>query len=107
MYMKSNITVLDDNLLNSKDDTLERLWVLMRLNNVNTAVCVAYFPNDGVNKIQTVALIFELLKNTTDLQVLGYEVAITGNFNGPCLQKCESSSNNILHELPSCNGKRL
>jgi hypothetical protein len=30
--MKSNITVLDDNLLNSKEDTPERLWVLMRLN---------------------------------------------------------------------------
>ena len=32
MCMKSNITVLDDNLLNSKEDTLERLWVLMPLN---------------------------------------------------------------------------
>ena len=54
--MKSNITVSDDNLLNSKDNTLERLWVLMRLNNVKTAVCVSYFPNDGVNKTQTDAL---------------------------------------------------
>jgi hypothetical protein len=54
MCMKSNITVLDDNLLNSKDNTLERLWVLMRLNNVKTAVCVSYFPNDGViiNKLE-------------------------------------------------------
>ena len=105
--MKSNITVSDDNLLNSKDNTLERLWVLMRLNNVKTAVCVSYFPNDGVNKTQTDALMFELLKNTTDLQALGYEVAIMGDFNGRCLQKCEFSSINILHKLPSYNGKRL
>ena len=42
----------------------------MRLNNFNTAVCLAYFPNDGVTKTQTDALMFELLKNTTDLQAL-------------------------------------
>jgi hypothetical protein len=56
----------------------ERLWVLMRLNNVKTAVCVSYFPNDGVNKTQTDALMFELLNKTTDLQALGYEVTIMG-----------------------------
>jgi hypothetical protein len=39
-------------------------------------LCGAYFPNDGVNQTQTDALMFELLKNTTDLQALGYEVAI-------------------------------
>ena len=48
----------------------------MRLNNSNTAVCLAYFPNDGVTKAQTDAIMFELLKNTTDLQALGYEAAI-------------------------------
>jgi hypothetical protein len=48
----------------------------MRLNNFNTAVCLDYFPNDGVTKTQTDALMFELLKNTTDLQALGYEAAI-------------------------------
>ena len=49
----------------------------------------------------------ELLKNTTDLQVLGYEVAVMGDFNGRCLKKCELSSNSILHELPSYYDKRL
>ena len=63
MCMKSNIAVLDDHLPNSNDDTL-------RLNHVKTAVCVAYFPNDGVNQTQTEAFMFELLKNTTDLQAL-------------------------------------
>jgi hypothetical protein len=50
---------------------------------------------------QTDALMFELLKKTTDLQALGYEVTIMGDFNGRCLQKCEFSSNNILHKLRS------
>jgi hypothetical protein len=39
--------ILDDNLNNSQNDEYERLWVLVRLNNIKVALGVAYFPNDG------------------------------------------------------------
>ena len=105
--LRSSITVLDDNLINSQNDMHERLWVLIRLNNVKVAVGVAYFPNDGVCKPKTDELFFELLENTTSFHELGYEVILMGDFNGRCVSTCPFSTRNIPYVFPSYNGKRL
>ena len=48
--INDKVTVLDVNLVGSKDDGFERLWVLTRINDVKTAVGAAYFPSDGIDK---------------------------------------------------------
>jgi hypothetical protein len=52
--INDKVTVLDVNLVGSKNDGFERLWVLTRINSVKTAVDVAYFPNDGIDKSLTI-----------------------------------------------------
>jgi hypothetical protein len=39
---------------------------------MKTAVGVAYFPNDGIDKEKTDALFYELLENITNFNNLGY-----------------------------------
>ena len=60
--INDKVTVFDVNLVGSKDDGFERLWVLTRINGVKTAVGVAYFPNDGIDKPLTDKLFDELLE---------------------------------------------
>ena len=48
LCVSRDISVLNDNLHGSKDDSFERLWSLVRINNTKTEIGVAYFPNDGV-----------------------------------------------------------
>jgi hypothetical protein len=73
--------VLDDNILNSRLDEHERLWILSRIGNVKTALGVVYFPNDGVNKPITDSLMLEFLENCTEFSQLGYETLLMGDFN--------------------------
>ena len=89
--LKSDIMILDDNLSNSQNDEFERLWVLVRLDNIKVALCVAYFPNDGTNKPKTDELFSELLENTSSFASSGYEVILMGYFNGRCVTKCPFS----------------
>jgi hypothetical protein len=61
--INDKVTVLDVNLVGSKEDGFERLWVLTRINGVKTAVVgVAYFPNDGIHNPLTDKLFYELLE---------------------------------------------
>ena len=60
--INDKVTVLDLNLVGSKEDGFERLWVLTRINGVKTAVGVAYFPNDGIHNPLTDKLFYELLE---------------------------------------------
>ncbi len=107
LCIKSEIPLIDENLLKSMDDKFERLWVSTRLNDVKTAIGVAYFPNDGVSKDLTDSLMYELLCNCTDLKSLGYEVILMGDFNGKCLRQFPYTNKNIFSEQQSYNGKRL
>ena len=63
--LNSVFPVLDDNLLNSKLDEHERLWILSRIGKIKPALGVVYSQNDGVNKPITDSLMFELLENCT------------------------------------------
>ena len=42
--------------------SFERLWILCRINGIETAVGVVYFPNDGVDTNKTDLLFYELLE---------------------------------------------
>ncbi|CAG2253445.1 unnamed protein product [Mytilus edulis] len=105
--LKSDIPVLDDNVLNSKDDNHERLWVLSRIGNAKTAIGIAYFPNDGIDRDTTDKLMYELLENCSKLATSGYEILLMGDFNGKCIEKCQITNFNVMRDLASYNGKRL
>ena len=74
---------------------------------IQTAVDVVYFPNDGVNKIVTDNLMYELLQNYTEMSSKGFSVVLLGNFNGRCLKRCDFTKLNVISDLPSYNGTRL
>ena len=104
---KDELQILDENLIESQNDEYERLWILVRLNGTKTAIGVAYFPNDGVNKVATDKLFYELLENCSLFRSCGYEVCLTGDFNGRCLDKCELTGETILStKTNSYNGVR-
>ena len=63
LCVSCEISVLDDNLHGSKDDSFERLWSLVRINNTKTAIGVTNSPNVGVEKGKTDALYYELFEN--------------------------------------------
>jgi hypothetical protein len=57
LCVSHEVTILDDNLADSKTDSFERLWSLIRIKDMKTAVGVAYFPNDGIDKEKTDAFL--------------------------------------------------
>ena len=106
--VNSRLKILDENLIDSRDDGFERLWILCRMNNVKTAVGVVYFPNDGVDKPTTDKLFYELLENCSVFRRLGYEICLTGDFNGKCLSKCDFTGKTLVTDIKqSYNGVRL
>ena len=107
LCIKSGLPILDDNLLNSRLDAFERLWILTRINYIKTAIGIVYFPNDGVHKQITDELMFQLLDDTSQINALGYEIALLGDFNGRCVNVCEHTHKNIMSDVLSYNGKRL
>ena len=107
LCVSEDVVILDENLVNSKSDSFERLWSLVRINNNKIAVGVVYFPNDGVEKDKTDALFYELLENITQFNNMGYNIVLMGDFNGRCLDSCPFTSKNVISESPSYNGSRL
>ena len=102
------ISILDDNLLSSKNDDKERLWILTSMNGIKTALGVVYFQQDGKDKAFTDELCFILLDDIGALQNNEGEIILMGYFNGKCLQQCQFSKKAILENSPSSyNGKRL
>ena len=75
MCVSRELTILDDNLTDSKTDSFERLWSLIRIKDMKTVV---YFPNDGIDKEKTDALFYELLENITNFNNLGYNIILMG-----------------------------
>ena len=82
LCVSRELTILDENLTDSKTDSFERLWSLIRIKDMKTAVGVVYFPNDGIDKEKTDALFYELLENITNFNNLGYNIILMGDFNG-------------------------
>ncbi len=110
MCLKDDITIIDENLNGSMDDNYERMWILARVNGSKTAIGIAYFPNDGINKALTDNLMHELLENCSKFSSLGYEICLSGDFNGRCLKICEYTGKTLLYDVKqsdSYNGFRL
>lgn len=80
----SNVDICDDNVLNSKQDNFERLWVSVKMhsNQKPLMVCLAYFPNDGIDSENSANLNAELIDNVASLKAGGHECLILGDFNG-------------------------
>ena len=100
MYLNADTPLLDDNLT-------ARMTYMKDYGGIQTAVDVVYFPNDGVNKIVTDNLMYELLQNYTEMSSKGFSVVLLGNFNGRCLKRCDFTKLNVISNLPFYNGTRL
>jgi exonuclease III len=74
---------------------------------MKTAVGVACFPNDGIDKKKTDALFYELLENITNFNNLGYNIILMGDFNGRCVDVCPHTGKTILKTVSLYNGERL
>ena len=62
MCISNGVTILDENLIKSRDDHFERFWMLLKINGVKTALGVTYFPNDGTDKLKTDELFMNYLE---------------------------------------------
>jgi hypothetical protein len=82
LCVSRQLTILDDNLTDSKTDSFERLWTLIRMKDMKTAVGIAYFLNDGIDKENTEALFYELLENINNFNNFGYNIILMEDFNG-------------------------
>lgn len=100
-----SISVNDDNLLGSKTDTLERLWISVRSAYTTIAIGVVYFPVDNkpekyddAQKLQD-----ELVQNIGNLQNTYDKIILVGDFNGKIRQfrapKKQSSNGDLLEDL--------
>lgn len=101
IYKSNNVSVINDDLLNSKDDHFERLWILIKVGAEQIALGVVYFPVDNDTRLRDEAteLHNELIQNIGELQ--SDKILLLGDFNGKIEQfkdhgKC--SSNGILVE---------
>ena len=70
MYNSKHVSLNDDNLLNSKSDGLERLWISTKIEKSVVSIGVVYFPVDNVAGLYEDAseLQNELLQNIAELQ---------------------------------------
>ena len=103
-----NLCILDENLLNSKSDDKERLWVLARVDGIKTAVGVVYYyPQCNKDRALTDELSYTLLEKKTTLQYQNFEIILMAAFNGKCVKEC-----NLTGEIEngdntnSYNGRR-
>ena len=93
--------MFDDNLLNSKSDSLERLWISTKIEKSIVAIGVVYFPMDNVAGLYEDAseLQNELLQNITELQHSFANILLIGDFNGKTTdfrKTGKPSSNGVL-----------
>lgn len=118
--MHNNYEVVDDNVLHSLNDSIERLWIKVNINNVNITLAAVYMPNDGRDRDISNELVNTLLDETAKLEAEGQRVIILGDFNGrlnqfrkPGSQSyngdllytfIECSSYNVVNCMPKCTG---
>jgi exonuclease III len=79
---KNSLSIQDDDLLNSKSDDKERLWINVKVGTVSMAVGVVYFPVDNVVKEDSNQLHNELIVNIAHLQQKYEHILLMGDFNG-------------------------
>lgn len=96
-----SVSVMDDNLLNSKTDTFERLWISVRSGKDVMAIGTVYFPVDNLTSSHEDAeqLQNELLQNIGELETKFTNVFLIGDFNGKASdfrQASKHSSNGVL-----------
>jgi hypothetical protein len=101
LYNTKTVSVIEDNLLNSKYDSLERLWISVKVGKSTMAIGVTYFPVDNLSKFydESKHLQNELLQNIAELQTCHDNVLLMGDFNGKVAkfrQPGHSSSNGVL-----------
>ena len=80
------ITILDDNVMSSKLEEFERLWLKINLNMGKIIyVAVAYFPVEGTDIKNTEALYNKLLSDVIHIQDDGDDshILIMGDMNAP------------------------
>ncbi len=101
-FLRSDTTsVLEDNLLGSKEDEYERLWLRVKTGQCDMAIGVVYFPNDNVSDKADVAkeLQQELIENVATLKSSFENILLVGDFNGKtksCRPTDTKSSNGEL-----------
>jgi hypothetical protein len=77
MCISNRVTILDENLIKSRDDHFERFWMLLKINGVKTALGVTYFPNDGTDKLKTDELFMNYLEMFPSFLLWGLKVEKT------------------------------
>jgi len=82
--IKNDVTIINDNVCNSKEDDYERLWVKIRYNNVAFYCAVAYFPVEGANPNLTNELHNQILSEVLQINDSddNAHFVIMGDFNG-------------------------
>ena len=88
MINTKKVSVLEDNLLSSQTDEIERLWISVKVNKFNLAVGVVYFPVDNQSTTREAAfeLNNELIQNIATLQNEFDNVVLLGDFNGRAME---------------------
>ncbi len=85
--IKDNVSILDDNVFDTKMDRYERLWVKVQMSESTDSVCyiaVAYFPCEGTDRPLTDEIYVSLLSEVLKLQQNdpNANVIVMGDFNG-------------------------
>ena len=103
LYNSNTVSINNDDLLNSKCDSLERLWIDVNIGNMSVALGVVYFPVDNKADERENAEILhnELLQDIATLETSHNQVLLVGDFNGriSCFKDPgKLSSNGLLIE---------
>lgn len=117
----NEVHILNDNILNCRDDSLERLWVLTSIGTRQVVIGVVYYPNDNVDQQHSEELTNELIHNISHFNSIGLECLLFGDFNGKLSnfrregqlsvngdlleQLTEVTGVKVLNESPRCKGK--
>ncbi len=84
LYTEKYVTVTNDNLLSSSDDSYERLWISTKFGKEHLVIGVTYFPVDNVPSLynDAEALANELVQNIGTLQSTYDNIVLVGDYNG-------------------------
>ncbi|XP_072023451.1 uncharacterized protein [Amphiura filiformis] len=107
--ISDKVNVIDDNLLDSSTDEIERLWLKISTENGPIFIAVAYFPVEGTDIERTDELYNQLLSDCIRIE----ESCVTDNINDPRIIIMSDCNGRIGKEIPFCdeeinvNGQRL
>ncbi len=81
-FVRKDLNIIDNNALQSAEDSLERLWITVNSGRETIAIGVVYMPNDGLNRDLSDEVVDSLLCETAQLEAEGHKVIILTDFNG-------------------------